>query len=76
MPMNVLQFNRFYMPTNVVTKETPAQFFSVNFSSLLDHLSIEFLWPTTLGYNLVSGLVLKSFSSSSFLSRVLFLGDL
>lgn len=64
------------MPINVVTKETPAQFFSVNFSSSLDHLSIEVLWPTTLGCNLVSGLVLKSFSSSSFLSRVLFLGDL
>ena len=64
------------MPINVVTKETPAQFFSVNFSSSLDHLSIEVLWPTTLGCNLGSGLVLKSFSSSSFLSRVLFLGDL
>ena len=63
------------MPSKVVTKETPAHFFPVNFSNLLDHLSIEVICPT-ICYNLVNGLILKAFKSSSYLRRVLFLGDL
>ena len=75
MPLNVLQFSKFYMPSKVVTKETPAHFLPVNFSNLLDHLSIEVICPT-ICYNPVNGLILKAFSSSSYLGRVLFLGDL
>ena len=75
MSLNVLQFSKFYMPSKVVTKETPAHFFPVNFSNLLDHLSIEVICPT-ICYNLVNGLILKAFKSSSYLRRVLFLGDL